>query len=179
MQKFFQFLLIYILTYSTMNAQENIMWESRKDPKSDEMLLVGPCALHQVDSLGTYAWLEEGVKKYKLDSNAVKALKNKMTGYKLVAFGGTWCEDTQLLMPNFYKIVKALALPSNQVDVHWVDRAKRGLYFETEFYDIQFVPTFIIMKGPREVGRIVESVSKESLEQELLYLINKDQSINK
>jgi thiol-disulfide isomerase/thioredoxin len=173
------FTFALLLMVLSMEAQENILWEERKDPKSEELIIVGPCNLRQIDSMNYYPWLKDGASKYQLDLAAIKALNNKMKGYKLVAFGGTWCGDTKDLMPRFYKITQSLNLDDKQLDIHWVDRSKRGLFFETEFYDILYVPTFIIMKGPREVGRIVETISKESLEQELLFIIDKDYNNNK
>lgn len=161
-----------------MQAQEQ-PWQKRIDNKHNEPMIVGPCALSTVDSLGWYTWLNDTTKKYVANEQAIKALQKLITNYKLVAFGGTWCGDTQDLMPKFYTITKALKLKPEQLEVFWVDRNKLGLNTETNFYEILYVPTFIIMKGPREVGRIVESISKESLEQELLYIIDKDAINNK
>jgi thiol-disulfide isomerase/thioredoxin len=157
----------------TMQAQEQL-WQKRMDTKNDEPMIVGPCDLNTIDSLGWFKWLADSANTYKMDQEAIKALKKLIPNYKIVAFGGTWCGDTKDLMPRFYAISKALKLTPTQAEVLWVDRNKKGLNTETDFYEILYVPTFIVMKGPREVGRIVESISKESLEQELLYIINKD-----
>jgi len=53
-------------------------------------------------------------------------------------------------------------------------REKHALNIEHLLLKVEHVPTIIISKGPREIGRIVETIHKENIETELLYLIEKD-----
>ena len=57
--------------------------------------------------------------------------------------------------------------------MYGVNRAKQTLQNENKFYNIERVPTIIIMHQKREVGRIVETVSS-TIEEEMAIIIEKD-----
>jgi thiol-disulfide isomerase/thioredoxin len=120
-----------------------------------------------------YSWLNKGALNYVPNQQSIKALKELIKGFKIIAVGGTWCGDTKELMPQFYKIIQSVNLSPENLEVYWLDRNKKGLYAEAELYRIEYVPTFIIYKGNEEVGRIVESLTKPSLEEELVSILEK------
>jgi hypothetical protein len=42
-----------------------------------------------------------------------------------VVFGGTWCEDTKHLLPNFIATADAAGVPANHLTLIGVDRNKK------------------------------------------------------
>ncbi len=144
------------------------------DPKTDEKILVGTIN----DSLlkaYNYIWYKEGINSYNVDTILIKSLKAQLPNYTFTVFAGTWCEDTQHLLPQFMSVLQK-ANGQNLLTLIGVDRTKKALNNEELLMDISHVPTVIIKKGHREIGRIVETITKKTIEQELLYLIEKDKA---
>lgn len=101
-------------------------------------------------------------------------LKNAWTDEQVDVFMGTWCGDSRREVPQFLKIMDSLGIPPQKVRIictksgnpgHKTSpgREEQGLY-------IFRVPTFIVRKNGREIGRIVES-PVQSLEKDLLAII--------
>ncbi len=86
-------------------------------------------------------------------------------------FLGTWCTDSQLQVPHFYRILDQLkengvVLP---VDYVAVDRSKQRPAELIADRHVQLVPTFIIYRGEQEIGRI-EETPQSLLEDDLLMI---------
>src|SRR4051794_11389840 len=52
-----------------------------------------------------FKWFGENMKYGSADDSAVKSFKNNGADFSIVVFGGTWCHDTQNLLPVFYRLV--------------------------------------------------------------------------
>jgi len=91
---------------------------------------------------------------------------------KFIVFGGTWCDDTRILLPKFFRVLDEARFPASAVTLYGVNRQKKSLHGETEKYGIVNVPTFIVLKDGKEIGRIVESV-KKSIEVDLKEMLLK------
>lgn len=117
-------------------------------------------------------WYAGGYEEYTPNTEAVTKLeKGFTTEHKLLIFGGTWCGDTQNLLPKFYKVVDAMK-QSPEIQLVMVDLNKvSGEGIETK-YKISYVPTFIVLKNGKEIGRIVEVVN-ESIEADLAAILNR------
>jgi thiol-disulfide isomerase/thioredoxin len=102
------------------------------------------------------SWYSGNQNGYKPDTaitNALIAAKNKI---HYVIFGGTWCEDTQSILPKFFKLQELSGTPDNNISLYGVDRAKKTIGNLTAAFNITNVPTIILMKDGKEFGRIVE-----------------------
>lgn len=126
----------------------------------------------------TYSWMSKGIENYQFDSATLSKI-NLDTSYTWIVFAGTWCSDTYELLPAFAKIANT---KSSQGDKAWANwKNKFPLYMlgmdkklkEAEPYEIESLPTFILLKSGKEVGRIVEIVP-ESLEKSILGLVKKE-----
>jgi hypothetical protein len=58
-----------------------------------------------------------------------------------------------------------------QYEMFGLNREKQAKYAEKQMYKLEKVPTIIVFKGNKEVGRIVETVDK-SVETDLVKIIN-------
>ncbi|MCF6342818.1 MAG: hypothetical protein L3J31_08445, partial [Bacteroidales bacterium] len=74
--------------------------------------------------------------------------------------------------PRFYKILALTDFKKLQLETIAVDRNKNALVVNIKDLDIELVPTFIVYKHDKEVGRIVETPVK-TLEDDLLNIIGK------
>jgi thiol-disulfide isomerase/thioredoxin len=170
-----QLLVILLLaTTYAMQAQQKI-YETVADPKQgSSKMLVGQLTATNILADNTCTWFEKGMAAYKPDSTIVKPLQALINKYSFIVFIGTWCEDTQQLFPQFYKTIQACKYPEEQLEILGVDRNKQALNIEHLLLRIEKVPTIIISKGPREIGRIIETIDKKNIETQLLYMIQKD-----
>jgi len=89
-------------------------------------------------------------------------------------FIGTWCEDTQHLLPQLYRTLQDASYDFNALEMYGVNRMKEGLNAEHLIYNIKYVPTIIVMDRFKEVGRIIESVNT-SIEEDLLDILEGNQ----
>lgn len=105
---------------------------------------------------------------------AVEAFKKNKAKFSVVIFGGTWCEDTQNLLPLFYKLVEQSGYSEKKVYLLGVDRKKSAGNDLNTKYKIEKVPTFIIVdKNGNEFGRVVEYGTMGAIDKELGEIVNK------
>ncbi|MBP9932372.1 MAG: thioredoxin family protein [Chitinophagaceae bacterium] len=164
-------LLMFILTMTTIMQAQDFVREN--DKKTDKVLLRGKLTFADVMDETVNKWLIKGAAAYHPNEEVIKALKSVMQHYRLVIFMGTWCEDTQVLLPQLYKTLKDAGFDMNAIEMYGVNRKKEALNIEHKFYNIERVPTIIVMHQYREVGRIIESVSG-SIEEALLNIMLPD-----
>ena len=71
-------------------------------------------------------------------------------------FAGSWCGDSESEVPKIFKLFGKAGIPLDKIKLFGVDRDKREPSGVAEVYNIQRVPTLIVLKAGKEVGRIVE-----------------------
>jgi thiol-disulfide isomerase/thioredoxin len=103
-----------------------------------------------------YAWYGENEKNYKPNAAAVAALQENKDKIQVIVFGGTWCDDTRYILPKFYMITDAAGFDHDRISLIGVDRSKKTISHLAEALAITNVPTIIIMKDGKELGRVVE-----------------------
>ncbi len=87
---------------------------------------------------------------------------------------GTWCGDSKVNVPNFFKVLDALQFKEKNTEIIAVDGYKKAENGIIDGLNIQNVPTFIILdKKGNELGRIVEH-PKTTLEGDLLAILKKN-----
>ncbi len=106
------------------------------------------------------------------DSATVQApmitmLRSLDKGISTIVFLGTWCPDSRRNVPHFLKVVDEAGVPPDSIKLYCVDRTKKSDDGMTATYNIQRVPTFIFLKGGKEIGRIIES-PELSIEQDMV-----------
>jgi len=103
-----------------------------------------------------FTWFAENQKGYTPDQNALQLLRSNRDSINIVAFGGTWCGDTKYILPKFFVLADAAGLSQDRVTLIGVDRGKKTIQHLSEAFGITNVPTLIVMKNGKEVGRVVE-----------------------
>ncbi len=125
------------------------------DDKGNKMLK-GTINRALLENDTAFAWFKESMQYGKPNDAAVTAFQQNKNKFTMLIFGGTWCEDTQNLLPKFYKLADKSGYPETRITLIAVDRQKTALNNLHTTYNIVNVPTFIVLKDGKEVGRVVE-----------------------
>ena len=108
------------------------------------------------------------------DPAASTALATVPPGAEVTIFLGTWCGDSRREVPRLWKALDIAGGRGTDVPfaIHYigVDRQKKEPAAPVTNNDIRYVPTFIVTREGREVGRIVEE-SPNGIEKDLLALL--------
>lgn len=109
---------------------------------------------------------------YTPDATVVAQLENVMKHEKITIVLGTWCGDSKLQVPHFYKVLDAAHINTDDVHIICVDGVKQADNGLIGNMNIQRVPTFIFSdKDGKELGRITEHPTK-TLEADMLAILS-------
>ncbi len=103
-----------------------------------------------------FPWYAQNQKGYVPYAAAVTALKAEKDSIHILAFGGTWCDDTKSVFPKFFALTEAAELAPERITVIGVDRNKKTVHHLSQAFNVTLVPTFIVLKNGKEIGRVVE-----------------------
>jgi hypothetical protein len=136
---------------------------------AEEPVLVGPLTRERIEA-EVPGWAE-AVVAAELDAEAAEALAAVEPGAEVTVFLGTWCSDSRREVPRFWRALDAGGgLVPFEIELVGVDRDKREPADRVSAADVRYVPTFVVRRGGREVGRVVEG-SPEGIERDLLDLL--------
>lgn len=162
------FLAFAIASSAVLFAQSSI--ESSRDNEGHKVLK-GFITKKELATDTAFAWFAKTQKTYTPDANVTKQYAAGKDAVNIVVFGGTWCDDTKMLLPKFYAAADAAGFPDNRITLIGVDRNKKSLFNLTETFAVINVPTFIVMKDGKEIGRVVEYGRIGSPEKEVAEII--------
>lgn len=117
-----------------------------------------------------FSWFDRGYEAYHPVAAPLAIIRGQAGALHIEVFGGTWCDDTHELLPRFYKVADAAGILDAQITLHLVDRDKKTKDGSADRYKITNVPTYIVLKGNKEIGRITETVRK-SIEADLAEIL--------
>lgn len=103
-----------------------------------------------------FKWFAQNQQGYTPPAEAVEAFRKNGDKIQIICFGGTWCEDTQNILPKFFSLITTAGFSQSRLTLIGVNRAKKTYGALAEALGITNVPTFIVMKDGKEVGRVVE-----------------------
>ena len=116
-------------------------------------------------------WYEKEYKGYNVDVETLDEITyDELKNVTFQVILGTWCPDSHREVPRFYKIMDHLNFPEEKITLIGVNRNKEAPVRYYQNLQIEKVPTFIIYKNQKEIGRIVESPLK-SLEKDFLNIM--------
>ncbi len=142
---------------------------------TDGKMLLGHQEKKQLLKEPYSSWYLPEHDSYSLDEKALSGLKKeKLNSYNITVVLGTWCEDSHREVPRFFKILESTNFPEKKLQIIAVNRKKESPTGEEGPLNIQRVPTIIINKYGKEVGRIVETPSSGYLERDLLEILQKN-----
>lgn len=171
MKKCLLTLLVFIYATSGLFAQAQ--YEASQDEKHPEIKVIrGLINKYQIQNDTAFKWYNPGQGGYNPDTATLNAFERAKGKYQFVIFGGTWCEDTQFILPKFFKLQEKSGFPDDAITMFGVNRAKTSLGNITKAFNITLVPTFIVMKDGKEIGRVVEYGKTGKWDKEIAALLN-------
>ncbi len=169
-------IIVIIMLFSTAcfaqkNATDSVQSYTITQ-NAKEKILKGLLNRSVIENDTTFHWFKDNFKLGRVDASAVEAFKKNGSKFQLVIFGGTWCEDTQNLLPQVYRLADNARYPDSSITLIGVDRNKKTLDHLSEAFHITNVPTFIVMKDGKEVGRVIEYGKYGQVDKELGEMVN-------
>ena len=116
-------------------------------------------------------WFNPGYSEYNVDSETLASLKPLLKDINITVFMGSWCEDSHRDVPQLYKILDEAKFDESKLKVISVDEDKLTPEGFEKDMDIQNVPTIILYKNNKELGRIVE-YPIQTLEKDMLSILS-------
>jgi len=174
MKNIFSFLFLILVLTSCHSTKESTAKSGKNINqiihRGDDVLLLGEINRSGLKS-ENFDWFPSGYSSYNPKPEVIKELKPLMKDIKIVAFMGTWCEDSHRDVPDFYKVLDAVDFDEKNLTIYAVDENKVTPQNFEEGKDLMQVPTFIFYKAGKEVGRIVE-YSLRTIEEDMLDILS-------
>jgi len=171
-----KFLLAFLYCSSlAITAFSQTSYETLKDEKHpEEHLLKGLVDKYVIQKDTAYdGWYKNSQSIFKPDTSMIGAMQRAKGKVQFVLFGGTWCDDTQFILPKFFKLQEMSGVADSAVTFFAVNRAKKSLGNIADAFNVVNVPTIIVMRDGKEAGRIVEYGTTGKWDKELAELLNK------
>ena len=161
-------IIYYSMMILTILPSQNL--KKSMDEKTGDPMVVGIVQRSDLN-VGHYGeWFEEEYDDYSGDEELITASKDFLKEIDIETFLGTWCEDSRREVPRLYKFLDAMEFPFGEMDLITLDRDKKSGYGLEDGKNIHHVPTIIIYKKGKELGRIIESPI-ESLEEDIFNIL--------
>ncbi|MGH1517160.1 TlpA family protein disulfide reductase [Chryseobacterium sp. JK1] len=158
-------------------SAQKVVVNREVDTQKDGKMLLGNQRKEQFLKAPYADWYVKEHDEYALDQKAVSELKKEKIGsYDVIVFMGTWCEDSHRDFPRLMKILEASNYPDSKLTIIAVNRKKESPSGEESLYNIQKVPTIILKRYGKEVGRIVEMPTSGYIERDLAEILKKNDS---
>jgi thiol-disulfide isomerase/thioredoxin len=150
-----RYLLIALLmgcTVTIVNAQTPYTYTN----DGESIILNGIISKYILQNDPAFKWYAGSQSGYIPNAGALKGMEAAKSKVKYVIFGGTWCSDTQFILPKFFKLQEMSGVPDNNVSFFAMNRDKKTLGNVGDAFNVTNVPTIIVMKDGKEIGRVVE-----------------------
>lgn len=148
-----QFILAAIVVFS---AQVALAQTEISRDASGNKILKGFMSKQELATDTAFTWFAQNQQGYTPNQDALQALKANRDSINIIAFGGTWCGDTKYILPKFFVLADAAGLSQDRITLIGVDHSKKTIQHLSEAFGIINVPTIIVFKNGKEVGRVVE-----------------------
>lgn len=164
----------YILTIALFFFAAHTVFAQNEISRDDEgnKVVRGFLTKKDLATDTSYAWFAKNQEGYMPDQGALQALRANRDSINIIAFGGTWCSDTKYILPKFFALADAAGFSPDRITVVGVDHNKKTIQHLSEAFGITNVPTIIVMKNGKEVGRVIEYGHAGMFDRELGEIIN-------
>lgn len=165
---------LIILAMTINSCAEKLIINREVNTTEYGKMLLGTQSIDQFQKDPYKTWYDENYNIYPIDKSALKELKKeKLNAYNITVFLGTWCSDSKKNFPRLMKILDATNFPKSKLHIIAVNRKKQSPNGEEVKYNITHVPTIIVEKYGKEIGRITEEPESGYLEKDLVNIIKK------
>ena len=134
-------------------------------------ILKGLISRDMLEKDAAFSWFHQNRSAYTPDAALTALVHVKTAQVRFLVFAATWNEDAQYILPRFFSLMDAAAVRADQVTIVGVDREKKTLHHLTETMHITSIPTFIVLKNGREIGRVLPKDKYSSWEKDLAAIL--------
>lgn len=171
--KRFQVLFFIIVLFSFHEISAQAVNTKVKDPGLNmKEVLVGRCNRTGLKEGEFGAYFNSQYELYQPSKSQTEKLKDKINLVDITVVFATWCSDSKIQVPRFFKVLDAAGYNEKRMSLIGVMRDKNALTTDIGYLKIKLVPTFIVSQNGKELGRIIET-PKKSLEKDLWKIVNK------
>ncbi|MBT6161301.1 thioredoxin family protein [Flavobacteriaceae bacterium] len=121
-----------------------------------ETVLVGPMNRANLNTPEFNAWLQPEYDTLKIPEGWIAEHAALAKGLHFKLFLGTWCGDTQRELGGMFKLLDALGVSNEDIEMYGLSEAKDSPKGYEKTYAIINIPTLIFMEEGKEINRIVE-----------------------
>ena len=164
------FLFIVGISFQAIGYAQPGQYEILKDNDGGK-ILKGIISRNLLSGDTSFKWYANNLQTYS-GSYAPGFAKHK-DSIQLVIFLGTWCEDSQVIIPRLFPFLDAAGFSDDRVTLIGVVRNKKSISHLTDAFNVINVPTVIVMKEGKELGRVVEYGRYGMVEKELAEIAGK------
>lgn len=118
-----------------------------------------------------FSWFHQNRLAYTPDIEMAAHIREKASQIQFLVFAGTWCPETQYLLPRFFSLLDAAAIRTDQVTLIGVDPQKKTVHHLTDDFHISVIPTFIVLQNGQEIGRVIPTYKNYPWEKELVRIL--------
>ncbi|MEX0608866.1 MAG: thioredoxin family protein [Balneolaceae bacterium] len=161
-----QHLLIYIIGFGVMTFGSHLYAQDSE--------LIGSVTLEEV--VQNEKIFQIYIDRYQPNESAVKYLNSVQDSLKLIVFIGTWCRESKKYIPGLIKTIDAASSAQIRVDYIGVDAQKKSPESFLKTFEIKYIPTVVVLKGNKEIGRI-EEAPQQLIENDLVTIISEKAQI--
>lgn len=169
-------ILYLILFVACLAMQDHSLFaQTLQEPAEQKpAMLLGPSSPKLLEQAPFAKWFIPNFEKYQVDSSLIPAIKKAFRGKRMEFFVGTWCGESRADMPGVLKILQAAKVDSSQFKLIFLNNSgtmnRQSPGHEEQGKNIVRVPTYILYKGKKEIGRIIDA-PVESFEKDLLKIL--------
>ena len=157
-----------VLTLNSCCHKSQHVTEQGLQQKPAKIIMTGWLTPKQISNqINAY---QSGKNQYQPNEESIKKLKSVTADLQIIVFLGTWCSDSEREVPRFLNVMELTNNSHITFRLFGLDHTKRDPDGFAEKYQIEFVPTFIVLHNNEEIGRIVETPTV-SLQQDLIEII--------
>ena len=165
-------LLVMVALLSMVSFAQN-QYEVLKDYVDGGKILKGIISKDILTGDTSFKWYAQNLKPYAAEKDAAVTFGKHKDSIQLIIFLGTWCEDSHVIIPKLFPFLDASGFSNDRITLIGVDRNKKTISHLAEAFDVINVPTVIVMKQGKELGRVVEYGRYGMVEKDLVEIVEK------
>lgn len=168
-----KFIFLFFLVFAINTGFTQTQYEVLKDYVDGGKILKGVISKDILISDSSFNWYSQNLKPYSGSKDVAATFAKHKDSIQLVIFLGTWCEDSHVIIPKLFAFLDAAGFSNDHMTLIGVDRNKKTISYLTDAFNVVNVPTVIVMKEGKELGRVVEYGRYGMVEKELAEIVDK------
>ncbi|KRO86227.1 MAG: hypothetical protein ABR90_01575 [Cryomorphaceae bacterium BACL29 MAG-121220-bin8] len=151
-------LLLFTLSllFSCNNSKKSTQNNNKEVNENEYVDLLGVFNKKELNKEPYDFWFKENYTNYELDYDIADKIKPLIKEIEITVFMGTWCSDSRMHSPAFFKLTDYLKIKDKNMNLIAMTLDKTTPDSLEKNQDIINIPTIIFKKNGKEINRIVE-----------------------